>query len=68
MTVAFLMLYGNGWTQRWRIASAGACWQWTDGRPEGVQLAVSGDWFPSEKAAREAARQARRRACVAVGP
>ncbi|MGH3507757.1 MAG: hypothetical protein ACRDO2_11190 [Nocardioidaceae bacterium] len=20
MTVAFLMLYGNGWTQRWRIA------------------------------------------------
>ena len=21
MIVAFLMLYGNGWTQRWRIAS-----------------------------------------------
>ena len=21
MTVAYLMLYGNGWTQRWRIAS-----------------------------------------------
>jgi hypothetical protein len=29
---------------------------------------VSGDWFPSEQDARNAARQVQQQACTAIGP
>ena len=43
-------------------------WQWSAWRPEGVRVAVSGGWFPSEEAARNAARQVQRQAGTAIGP
>lgn len=47
---------------------AGGEWQWGAWRPEGVRVAVSGDWFPDAEAARDAARRVRQLACTAIGP
>lgn len=47
---------------------AGGDWQWAAWRPEGVRVAVSGDWFSSGEAARDAARRVRQQACTAIGP
>jgi hypothetical protein len=47
---------------------AGGDWQWAAWRPEGVRVAVSGDWFASEQAARTAARRVRNQAWTAIGP
>jgi hypothetical protein len=44
------------------------CWQWTAWQPEGIRVAVSGDWFTSEVAARAAARRVQEQACTAIGP
>ena len=49
-------------------AKAGGRWRWTAWRPEGVRVAVSADWFPSEEAARHAARLVQQQACTAIGP
>lgn len=49
-------------------AKTGGCWQWTAWRPEGIQVAVSGDWFSSETGARAAARRVRQQAGTAIGP
>lgn len=43
-------------------------WQWTAWRPEGIRVAVSGDWFASEAAARVGARRVQHQACTAIGP
>ncbi len=37
-------------------------------RPEGIRVAVSGDWFTSEGAARAATRRVQQQACTAMGP
>jgi hypothetical protein len=47
---------------------AGGDWQWAAWHPEGVRVAVSGDWFPREQDARNAARQVQQQACTAIGP
>ncbi|HET7351369.1 MAG TPA: hypothetical protein VFJ28_10565 [Marmoricola sp.] len=47
---------------------SGRDWQWAAWDPEGVRVAVSGDWFPSEEAARDAARRVQQQACTAIGP
>lgn len=49
-------------------AKTGGCWQWAAWRAEGVRVAVSGDWFPSEEAACDAARRVQQQACTAIGP
>lgn len=49
-------------------AGAGGSWRWAAWRPEGVRVAVSGDWFPSAGVAREAARRVQRQAGTAIGP
>lgn len=49
-------------------AEAGGCWQWAAWCPEAVRVAVSGDWFPSEEAARDAARRVQQQAGTAIGP
>ena len=49
-------------------AKPGGRWRWTAWRPEGVRVAVSGDWFPTEEAARDAARRVQHQACTAIGP
>jgi hypothetical protein len=49
-------------------AKAGGRWRWTAWRSEGIRVAVSGDWFNSEDAARDAARRVQRQACTAIGP
>jgi hypothetical protein len=49
-------------------AQSGGHWGWTAWRPEGVRVAVSGAWFPSEQAARDAARRVQHQACTAIGP
>ena len=76
--MTYLMLYGDGRPQPWMIAAddpgyrvptrAGGDWQWVAWRSEGVRVAVSGDWFPSEESARDAARRVRQQACTAIGP
>jgi hypothetical protein len=43
-------------------------WRWTFWRSEGARVAVSGAWFASEDAAREAARHVQRHAVTAIGP
>jgi hypothetical protein len=47
---------------------AGGDWQWAAWHPVGVRVAVSGDGFPSEQDARNAARQVQQQACTAIGP
>jgi hypothetical protein len=47
---------------------AGGGWRWTAWRPEGIRVAVSGDWFPAEDAACDAARRVQERAGTAMGP
>ena len=47
---------------------AGGKWQWTAWRPEGARVAVSGDGFPSEEAAYDAARRVQQQAYTAIGP
>jgi hypothetical protein len=47
---------------------SGGSWRWTAWRSEGVRVAVSGDWFPDEAAARNAARRVQQQACTAIGP
>ncbi|HEY6934397.1 MAG TPA: hypothetical protein VI452_13450 [Marmoricola sp.] len=49
-------------------AMAGDRWRWTAWRPEGVRVAVAGDWFPDEVAALDAARRVRQHAGTAIGP
>ena len=49
-------------------AKASGRWRWDAWRPEGIRVAVSGDWFHSEKAARDAARLVRQQCCTAIGP
>lgn len=43
-------------------------WRWTAWRSEGGRVAVSGDWFRDEGAARDAARRVRQQASTAIGP
>ena len=50
------------------LAKTGGRWRWTAWRPEGVRVAISADWFPSEEAARHAARLVQQQACTAIGP
>ncbi|WP_439939131.1 hypothetical protein ACS3YM_05830 [Nocardia sp. N13] len=52
---------------RVQVNTAGS-WQWTAWRPEGIRVAVSGDRFSSEAAARSAARRVQQQACTAIGP
>jgi len=49
-------------------AQAGGRWRWTAWRSEEVRVAVSGDWFPDEGAARDAARRVQQQASTAMGP
>lgn len=51
---------------RFHVRASGT-WRWTAWHGEG-RIAISGDWFPSEQAAREAAEQLRDQLAVAVGP
>jgi hypothetical protein len=53
----------------YRVRSrTGGRWQWTAWRPEGICVAVSGDWFTSAASARAAARRVQHQACTAIGP
>jgi hypothetical protein len=49
-------------------ARASGGWRWTAWRPEGVRVAMSGEWFITQHAAREAARQVQELAGTAIGP
>lgn len=52
----------------YRVQVKGKGWRWSAWRPEGVRVAVSGEWFPDERAARAAARLVQREAGAALGP
>lgn len=49
-------------------ARASGVWRWTSWRPGGTRVAISGDWYPSERAAREAAERVQLLAGTALGP
>jgi len=49
-------------------ARTGGRWRWTAWRSEGIRVAISGDWFPTEGTARAAARRVQRQAGTAIGP
>ena len=49
-------------------ARFGSSSSWTAWRSEGARVAASGDWFPDEGAARDAARRVRQRAATALLP
>ena len=52
---------------RMQVRSGGR-WRWTAWDLEGVRVAVSGDWFPDESAARDAVRRVQQQAGTALGP
>ncbi|HET9899450.1 MAG TPA: hypothetical protein VFR46_00025 [Actinomycetes bacterium] len=49
-------------------ARAGSSWWWTAWCSEGVRVAVSSEPFPTERAARDAARIVQQEASTALGP
>ncbi|MGH3507758.1 MAG: hypothetical protein ACRDO2_11195 [Nocardioidaceae bacterium] len=49
-------------------ARTGGPWRWAAWRTEGIRVAVSGGGFPSEEAARDAARRVQKQARTAMGP